>query len=48
MNPLGRLAAWWQKNRLLPSLGERGEAAAAKYLKRLGYRIVAQRSDPAG
>lgn len=32
-------ARWpWQR----PSLGARGEAAAARYLRRLGYKIVAQ------
>lgn len=43
------LAGWSQvvKNRLRewfpsPPLGQRGEAAAARYLRRRGYRIVAQ------
>jgi putative endonuclease len=43
------LAAWSQavKNRLRrwfprPPLGQRGEAAAARYLRRRGYRIVAR------
>lgn len=38
------LLAWWR--RLFPeeSLGRRGEAAAARFLRRLGYRILA-RSD---
>lgn len=41
MRWLARLAAAWQ--RLFPprTLGQRGEAAAARYLRRLGYVIVA-------
>lgn len=35
-----RLAEWWQRWRAPRSLGQRGEKAAEKYLKRLGYRIV--------
>jgi putative endonuclease len=34
-----RLAAPWRRR----TLGERGEAAAARYLRRLGYRIVGRR-----
>ena len=33
------LSRWWSKP---ASLGARGEAAAAKYLKRKGYKIVAR------
>ena len=36
------LARWWRRLRPRPSFGARGEAAAAKYLKRQGYRIVAR------
>jgi putative endonuclease len=39
---LAAIAAWrreWFRRR---TLGERGEAAAARYLKRLGYQIVAR------
>jgi hypothetical protein len=39
---LAAIAAWrreWFRPR---TLGERGEAVAAKYLKRLGYKIVAR------
>ena len=39
---LAAFAAWrreWFRRR---TLGERGEAAAARYLKRLGYKIVAR------
>ena len=38
MNPL----AWIRKKvtRRIPPLGERGEACAAKYLKRKGYRLI--------
>ena len=40
------MAQWWawlraRFKRAPQSLGDRGEAAAAKFLKRLGYRIVA-------
>jgi putative endonuclease len=38
-----RLLAWWRRWRPEPSLGERGELAAAKFLRRLGYHIVARR-----
>jgi len=36
------LAEAWQRWRRPLSLGQRGERAAAKYLKRQGFRIVAQ------
>ena len=41
-NRLHRLFAEWRR-RLFPprSLGQQGEAAAARFLKRLGYKIVA-------
>ena len=42
MNPLGRLVAWWRKRHASASIGERGEAEAARFLVRLGYRIVAR------
>lgn len=38
----GRLLAWWQARFGRASLGKRGERAAAKYLKRQGYKIVRQ------
>ncbi len=43
-----RCPKWWNVSSWLPpraaiSLGERGERAAARYLRRLGYRIVARR-----
>jgi putative endonuclease len=38
-----RLAAWIKARRPPRSLGDRGEAAAEKFLKRLGYKIVAAR-----
>jgi putative endonuclease len=40
---LRRLVAGWFR-RMVPekSLGQRGEAAAARFLKRLGYKIVAR------
>lgn len=36
------LSAWFHKWRSSTSLGVRGERAAAKFLKRLGYKIVAR------
>ena len=36
------LQEWWQKWRAAPPLGKRGERAAEKFLKRLGYVIVAR------
>jgi putative endonuclease len=44
MNIWGRLRGWWQRRFPPRPLGERGEAAAARYLRRKGYKIVA-RSD---
>ncbi len=38
-----RLVSWWRRWRPEPSLGERGERAAAKFLRRLGYHIVDRR-----
>lgn len=35
-----RLAAWWYRLRTPKSLGRRGEMAAERHLKRLGYTIV--------
>jgi len=37
------LRAWFRERLTPPTLGERGERAAAKYLRRLGYRIVTTR-----
>lgn len=34
--------AWWRRRFGPKTLGQRGEAAAARYLKRLGYKIVAR------
>ncbi len=34
------LSAWWRRWRQGGSLGERGEAVAARFLQRRGYRIV--------
>jgi putative endonuclease len=43
-----RLIGWcrWLKDRLWPekSLGQKGEEAAARFLRRRGYRILARRS----
>lgn len=36
------LRSWWSKVRQPPSLGQRGERMAARFLKRLGYVIVAR------
>jgi putative endonuclease len=33
---------WWQRLHLKRTFGQRGELAAARYLKRKGYRIVAR------
>lgn len=38
-----KLPAWLARWRAPRSLGERGERAAARFLKRRGYRIVGQR-----
>lgn len=40
MQSLDQLRTWWQQRRAPKTLGARGEAAAAKFLKRLGYIIV--------
>ena len=40
----GQIGGWLRRRRRAPSLGQRGEQAAARYLERLGYTIVA-RSD---
>ena len=37
------LATWWRSHFGPFTLGEQGERAAARYLRRLGYRIVAVR-----
>lgn len=42
MNLLRRWAEWWKRWREPRPLGARGEAAAAKFLKRKGYVIVAR------
>jgi putative endonuclease len=34
------LRIWWRRTFGPKTLGQRGEAAAARYLKRLGYKIV--------
>ena len=34
------LSRWWRGRRPVPSLGQRGEDAAARFLRRLGYKIV--------
>ncbi len=36
------VVAWWGRRRVQKPLGVRGEEAAARYLKRLGYKIVAR------
>jgi putative endonuclease len=41
MRWLTRLVAAWRGLCPKPTLGQRGEAAAARYLRRLGYTIVA-------
>lgn len=48
MNIRALVAAWWARWRPPLSLGQRGEAAAAKFLRRKGYKIVARgnRLDP--
>jgi len=38
----GGLAGWWRRLRQPPSLGQRGERAACRYLRRRGYKIVAR------
>ncbi len=41
---LNSLARWWLHVRRPLTLGQRGERAAAQFLRRLGYRIVFQAS----
>ncbi|MHB8901210.1 MAG: YraN family protein [Thermoguttaceae bacterium] len=43
MNPLHRLFRWFSAISAPRSLGERGEALAARHLRRLGLRIVGRR-----
>jgi putative endonuclease len=46
---LRSLRRWWKKLRAPQSLGRRGEIAAARFLRRKGYRIVARgERDPLG
>jgi putative endonuclease len=40
MQVLTRIREWLRQVRREKSLGERGEAAAARFLRRLGYKIV--------
>ncbi len=42
MRLLAAFRAWLRRAFPLKTLGQRGEAAAARHLKRLGYRIVAR------
>ncbi len=37
------LSAWWRRLRAPRPLAERGEQAAARYLRRRGYHIIARR-----
>jgi putative endonuclease len=37
------LSAWWRRLRAPKPLADRGEQAAARHLKRLGYHIIARR-----
>jgi putative endonuclease len=37
------LSDWWRRLRAPKPLADRGEQAAARYLKRLGYHIIARR-----
>jgi putative endonuclease len=37
------LSAWWRRRWEEKPLADRGEQAAARYLKRLGYHIIARR-----
>jgi putative endonuclease len=39
-----RIAAWWRRVRRPPTLGQRGERLAVRYLRRQGYVILAQSS----
>jgi putative endonuclease len=43
MNLRSALSAWWRQLRAPKPLAERGEQAAARYLRRLGYHIIARR-----
>ena len=43
MGLLSRIYGWLPRGQSPVSFGERGELAAAKYLRRRGYKIVAQR-----
>ena len=36
--------SWWRELRRPKSLGERGEDAAARFLRKLGYKILARRA----
>lgn len=42
MNPFAAVAIWWRERKTPLPLGVRGEMLAEKYLKRLGYKIVAR------
>lgn len=42
MNFWRKLTGWYKRSRPPKSLGRRGEDVAAKFLKRLGYKIVAR------
>ena len=43
MNPLIAVRKWFRKNRNTSStLGQRGERVAARFLRQIGYKIVAQ------
>ena len=42
MDLLAKVRAWWQRRSQPIPLGERGERAAERFLKRLGYKIVAR------
>jgi putative endonuclease len=42
MDVWARVREWFRNRRQPKSLGERGEAVAAKHLRRLGYKIVAR------
>lgn len=40
LSVIERLRQWWRNLRREKSLGERGEDAAVRFLRRLGYRIL--------
>ena len=42
LNVWAALSTWWRRRFPKKTLGQRGEAAAAKYLRRHGYKIIAQ------